>query len=749
MAYTAGTLVSATTTTTGATRTIVFTPTAAGNVFVLGIGISSAALTVSSVVGTNTTSAKLTSVADSTMAYAAELWAVTVGAGWTSGSISLTVTWSSSASGIPAKLIGRQHSAGLGSATVWSLDTGSAPTAAKDNTTASTAMPFNTMTGSTTGLLAVGWATPTSSTSAAGSTSGSSSTWVWDITTDVDYFTAWAYSLSTGATSQTVPSPTQSSSAQSTTLSALLSATATAVDNISGALTGSGTLTGAPVDTTSAGATLTGSGTLTAAATQVAAETASLTASGQLTAAAGNTVVETGTLAGSGTLTGVVNAGLTAALAGSGTLAGTLTDTVPMPGNLAGSGTVTATLTLAQQETASLTASGLLTGAVGFVQSAAGTLAASGLLTAAAATTDVVSASLTGAGVMTASPSDTTRPTGALSGAGLFTANLSGVYVPYVPEGWTDNSLATPVSAARMNYMESGLVQIDNAQQGKAPLLVPTLVKSSAYSANVTDLVPVDLSGASVAVTLPSAPADKSQIAVQVAATGTGNSCTVVTAGVDVFDRTGGGTTKTLALLGEFVVLEYKASGAIWYSIASGAPRASLDGRYVQTVTAGDSTVTVAGTATAPTVKVASIAESQVTNLTTDLAAKAPLASPTFTGTVTVPHVAASGSAPTIAAGANNGTTPPTPTVTGNDTRGTVSFGSGTSPAIGAQIVVTFNSAFSAAPVVTFTATKSALQALNPYISAITTTSFTLSTTVAPTASQAATVYAGNYIAVG
>ena len=57
----------------------------------------------------------------------------------------------------------------------------------------------------------------------------------------------------------------------------------------------------------------------------------------------------------------------------------------------------------------------------------------------------------------------------------------------------------------------------------------------------------------------------------------------------------------------------------------------------VQAISAADSTITVAGTAANPTVKVNTIAESQVTNLTTDLAAKAPKASPTFTGTVTTP----------------------------------------------------------------------------------------------------------------
>lgn len=58
-------------------------------------------------------------------------------------------------------------------------------------------------------------------------------------------------------------------------------------------------------------------------------------------------------------------------------------------------------------------------------------------------------------------------------------------------------------------------------------------------------------------------------------------------------------------------------------------------GGGVSSVTAGDTTITIGGTATAPTVAVNAIAESKVTNLTTDLAAKAPTASPTFTGTAT------------------------------------------------------------------------------------------------------------------
>jgi hypothetical protein len=63
---------------------------------------------------------------------------------------------------------------------------------------------------------------------------------------------------------------------------------------------------------------------------------------------------------------------------------------------------------------------------------------------------------------------------------------------------------------------------------------------------------------------------------------------------------------------------------------------------FLTGLTAADSTITVAGTATAPTVKLGTVPESAVTNLVSDLALKAPLASPTFTGTATAPTLAGS-----------------------------------------------------------------------------------------------------------
>jgi hypothetical protein len=106
---------------------------------------------------------------------------------------------------------------------------------------------------------------------------------------------------------------------------------------------------------------------------------------------------------------------------------------------------------------------------------------------------------------------------------------------------------------------------------------------------------------------------------------------------------------------------------------------------------------------------------------------------------------------PTAAAGANAGTSPPAPVVaaTARNHRGNVTFGTGTTPAAGAQVTVTYSAAWPLAPFVTVVAKNSATAALGLYISANATGSFTVSTTNAPAASQANTVYSFDFIVTG
>jgi hypothetical protein len=107
------------------------------------------------------------------------------------------------------------------------------------------------------------------------------------------------------------------------------------------------------------------------------------------------------------------------------------------------------------------------------------------------------------------------------------------------------------------------------------------------------------------------------------------------------------------------------------------------------------------------------------------------------------------GVAPGAAAGANNGTTPPAPTVvTGStDGRGSIQFGSGGTPAAGEQIVVTFATAYGGgAPVVTLSGGNAATSALGAiYPGAVTATGFTVRCMTAPSASQGGTVFLVQY----
>jgi hypothetical protein len=107
-----------------------------------------------------------------------------------------------------------------------------------------------------------------------------------------------------------------------------------------------------------------------------------------------------------------------------------------------------------------------------------------------------------------------------------------------------------------------------------------------------------------------------------------------------------------------------------------------------------------------------------------------------------------SGGAPGVAAGANNGGSPPAPsTVAGStDGRGSIQFGSGSAPAVGEQVVVTFAGSYAAAPVVTLSGGNAATDALGAlYPAQVTATGFRVRTTAAPAASQGGSTFMVQY----
>ena len=102
----------------------------------------------------------------------------------------------------------------------------------------------------------------------------------------------------------------------------------------------------------------------------------------------------------------------------------------------------------------------------------------------------------------------------------------------------------------------------------------------------------------------------------------------------------------------------------------------------------------------------------------------------------------------TVAAGLSNGSGGTVPTATAASTlyRGTVNFGSGTAPTSGSQVTVAFSATLPSAPFVVVSPANAAAGTINPTVLAASTTGFTIGSAVAPTATQAPTIYSVNYL---
>ncbi len=125
----------------------------------------------------------------------------------------------------------------------------------------------------------------------------------------------------------------------------------------------------------------------------------------------------------------------------------------------------------------------------------------------------------------------------------------------------------------------------------------------------------------------------------------------------------------------------------------------------------------------------------------------------TTTGGIANPghYVGTGGAAPTAAAGANAGGSPPAPFVYSDSTdqRGYVSTGTGTLPTAGSQVVVTFHTPYANPPYVMITAHNAAAAALVPYLVDTQTTTFTIGLALPPAASQGNMTYDFDYLVIG
>lgn len=111
--------------------------------------------------------------------------------------------------------------------------------------------------------------------------------------------------------------------------------------------------------------------------------------------------------------------------------------------------------------------------------------------------------------------------------------------------------------------------------------LTPTAVKTANYTAAAGDFVPVDTTSGNVTITFPTAPADKSVLAIKHVIQGGSNTVSLALGGSDVFNKSGGSTSGTLTLVNQAILLQYKSSGAIWYVVSDDLSLAALDSRYV------------------------------------------------------------------------------------------------------------------------------------------------------------------------
>lgn len=123
-------------------------------------------------------------------------------------------------------------------------------------------------------------------------------------------------------------------------------------------------------------------------------------------------------------------------------------------------------------------------------------------------------------------------------------------------------------------------LRLRSASGSFSPVLIPTAVKTTAYTAAVGDLAMMNVAGGATALTLPAAPADKSQVGYRAIGATTAVPLTVTAGGTDTIG-TAGAATASIVLADEIVVLQYQASGTRWLAVSNVKTQASLDSRFV------------------------------------------------------------------------------------------------------------------------------------------------------------------------
>jgi hypothetical protein len=191
---------------------------------------------------------------------------------------------------------------------------------------------------------------------------------------------------------------------------------------------------------------------------------------------------------------------------------------------------------------------------------------------------------------------------GTVTGPAVFTGGLA------IPTGAGSGDVLTSDSSGNAAW----------AAAGSSLSLTPTAVKTTAYTASAADYVPVDTTAGNVTITLPAAPANRALVGVKQVIQGGSNTVTI-TCGAAVFNKAGGGTTLTLPLLNQGVLLQYASGPGIWYVLADDLGLSTLDTRY-----------------STPAALTAAVGV-ETTRAETAEALALPLAGGTMTGAITLP----------------------------------------------------------------------------------------------------------------
>ena len=131
-----------------------------------------------------------------------------------------------------------------------------------------------------------------------------------------------------------------------------------------------------------------------------------------------------------------------------------------------------------------------------------------------------------------------------------------------------------------------------------AAQMVATPIKTAAYVASPSDLVPCDATSAGFTVSVPVAPTDGSRVTVKKIDSST-NVVTVAVGGSDKFNKTGGSTTLTLTTYFQTVTVVYSSATAVWYVVSDDLPATTL-GRSLVTSADAAAARTAIGAASVP-----------------------------------------------------------------------------------------------------------------------------------------------------